>query len=81
MVKYLPLNAGRLNPCSNTQLAATTANTPLDITGTFGIGLDPATCGPFPSAEGRPGEYYAGGLISGLGLMGSRLWKRRQTRR
>ena len=28
MDKYLPLSAGMLNPCSNAQLAAATANTP-----------------------------------------------------
>jgi len=66
MVKYLPLNAGMLNPCSNTQLAAATANASSDITGTFWIGLDPATCGRFPSAEARRGEYNAGGLIVDL---------------
>jgi hypothetical protein len=67
MVKYLPLSAGMLSPCSNAQLAAATANTPSDITGAFGIGLDPATCGCFPSAEAGPGEDNAGGLICGLG--------------
>jgi hypothetical protein len=33
MAKYLPLSVGMFNLCSNTQLAATTANTPSDITG------------------------------------------------
>jgi hypothetical protein len=77
MVKYLPLSAEMLNPCSNTQLAATPANTPSDIAGTFGIGLDPATCGRFPSAEAWPAEYNAGGLICGLRLIDTRLWRRR----
>ncbi len=31
MIKCVPLSAEMLNPCSNTELAATTANTPSDL--------------------------------------------------
>ncbi len=55
--------ANFFNPCASVQVAATTANTASDITGTFGIGLDPATCGRYSSAAERPGEYNSGGLI------------------
>jgi Thrombospondin type 3 repeat len=55
--------ANFFNPCAAATLAASTANAPSDITGTFGIGVDPATCGRFPSAIARPGEYNSAGLI------------------
>jgi hypothetical protein len=51
------------NPCSKGELAATTPNTPSDIKGTFGIGLDPATCQRFRTPEDLPGQYNSGGLI------------------
>jgi hypothetical protein len=55
MVKYLLLSVGILNPCSKTQLAATTANTPSDITGTIRIGLDPSRADASPRQKfGRP---------------------------
>jgi hypothetical protein len=49
------------NPCGNAQLATTAANTPSDMTGTFGIGLA-ADCGPFSNA-GSALQYNSGGLI------------------
>ncbi len=53
----MALSAGMLNPCSNTQLAATTANTPSDITCTFGIGLDPSRADASPRQKfGRPSK-------------------------
>jgi hypothetical protein len=50
-------------PCSLASLSRTDAGAPADITTTFGIGLDPATCGKFASAQDRPGEWLAGTLI------------------
>ena len=52
------------NPCAVGTLAATTPNTPSDITGVFGIGLDPTTCARFGSPEDRPGEWNSAGLIN-----------------
>jgi uncharacterized membrane protein YgcG len=52
------------NPCGSLSLSSTAANTPADIKGNFGIGLDPATCGRFASAQDRPGEWNSAGLIT-----------------
>jgi hypothetical protein len=51
-------------PCALSTLAATTPNTPSDITTTFGIGIDPTTCGRFGSPEDRPGEWNSAALIN-----------------
>lgn len=76
MVKYLPLSAGMLNLCSNTPFSGDDREPAFGISDTSRIGLDPATCGRFSSAEARRGEYKAGGLIRGLGLIDRRLRRR-----
>ena len=51
-------------PCAVTQLDATGPGQPGDITTTFGIGLDPATCTPFASPAERPGQYNFDRLVT-----------------
>ena len=51
-------------PCAVTQVGATGPNQVGDITTTFGIGLDPATCGPFSATTERPGQYNFERFIS-----------------
>jgi hypothetical protein len=48
-------------PCSNTQLSTTAANSPVDVTVTFGLGLNDA-CEPFIAA-GNTFQYNSGGLV------------------
>jgi hypothetical protein len=50
-------------PCSTGSLSTNTPKTPADISGTFGIGLDPTTCAPFTAPGERPGNWNSGGLI------------------
>jgi len=51
------------NPCAKVSLSSTAANTASSITQTFGVGLDPQTCGPFFQANDRPGEWIHKGVI------------------
>ena len=51
-------------PCAVTQIGATGPNQVGDITTTFGIGLDPATCAPFASPNERPAQYNFDRLVT-----------------
>jgi hypothetical protein len=51
-------------PCNTLVLSSNAANAPSDLNGTFGIGLDPATCEPFVSSKDRPPNWNSGGLIA-----------------
>jgi hypothetical protein len=58
---FLPGSRARsvsnFEPCAVSSLASTAAGAPSDVTTTFGVQLDPATCARFSSPEERPGQY------------------------
>jgi hypothetical protein len=50
------------NPCAVGTLSSTAANTPVDVHGTFGIGLKD-DCSPYSSAKDNPPNWNSAGLI------------------
>lgn len=51
-------------PCSTLAVSNPAANAASDINGSFGIGLDPATCAPFVTSRDRTPNWNSGGIIA-----------------
>ncbi|MEK7247317.1 MAG: hypothetical protein AAB092_02480 [Chloroflexota bacterium] len=51
-------------PCNTLALSSDAPNAASGIIGTFGIGLDPASCAKFVTSKDRPPNWNSGGLIA-----------------